>query len=315
MRRLDAFLSHLRAERGLSPHTVRAYHRDLEQLGGFLGERARLPDGERFDLDVLDPAGVRAFLAARRHNSPGTRARKLAAARTFLDWIADHRGDDRNPARAISSPRQPRHLPRTLSADEARRLAELEPERPGAGETALEARDRAVVELLYGSGLRVGECVSLDISGIDLKRSEVRVVGKGRKERRVPLGEPAAVAIRGWMAARARLLRDDRAGNALFLNNRGTRLSDRSVRRMLRRRALVAGIDLNVHPHALRHSFATHLLDGGADLRSIQEMLGHSSLSTTQRYTHLSVQGLLDVHRRCHPGQSTQAPDSKETDE
>ena len=314
MRRLQRYLDHLRAERGLSPATLRAYRRDLLQLGDFLAGRWSLPEGEPPDLDRLDPREVRAFLAlCHGRSSPATRARKLAAIRTFGDWLADHRGDDRNPGRPLSSPRRGQHLPRVLGIGEAERLADGPGEEASREPDRMELRDRAVVELLYGSGLRVGECESLDTGGIDLRRNEVRVVGKGSKERRVPLGQPCAEALAAWMEVR--LLRRPRPGaeDALFLGARGGRLSARSIRRMVKQRALLAGIDMDVHPHALRHSFATHLLDGGADLRSIQEMLGHASLSTTQRYTHLGVERLLDVHRRCHPRGG--APGTEGTDE
>ena len=312
MRRLAGFLDHLRAERGLSPATIRAYRRDLLQLGEFLVARWTLKADKEPDLDRLDPRDVRAFLALRHgRSSPATRARKLAAVRTFGDWLADHRGDDRNPGRPLSSPKRGQHLPRVLGIGEAERLAEG-PGADGPGLDLVALRDRALIELMYGSGLRVGECESLDTGGIDLKRNEVRVVGKGNKERRVPLGEPCSEALAAWMEVRPLLDSKPGAERALFLGVRGGRLSARAVRRMVKRRALEAGIDLDVHPHALRHSFATHLLDGGADLRSIQEMLGHASLSTTQRYTHLSVERLLDVHRRCHPRGSASAAEGNE---
>jgi integrase/recombinase XerC len=313
VRRLQSFLDHLRAERGLSPETLRAYRRDLIQLREFLAERWGTPSDEAPDLDRLDPREVRAFLASRHATATAaTRARKLAAIRTMLDWVADHRGDDRNPARAISSPRKGTYLPRTLSIGEAERLADGPPQPDALRKRILLARDRAIVELLYGSGLRVSECASLDTGGIDLKRGEVRVIGKGRKERRIPMGDPCRDALSDWLETRPLLGAAEGAGPALFLNARGGRLSARSIRRMLKARALESGIDIDVHPHALRHSFATHLLDGGADLRSIQEMLGHASLSTTQRYTHLTVERLLDVHRRCHPRRSDAADEGTE---
>ncbi len=312
MRRLDTFLGHLRAERGLSGETLRAYSVDLVQLGEFLSGRWGLGDADP-DFDEVTVQDIRAFLAlVHGEASPATRARKLSSMRTFLDWIAEHRGDDRNPARSVSSPRRGLRLPTTLSLREAESLTELPA--PGRSE-ALERRDRAIAELLYGSGLRVSESVSLDTRRIDLKRNEVLVLGKGRKERRVPLGEPACDAIVSWMLARRSLKPTEAAGDALFLNARGGRLTSRSVRRMLKTRGLLAGLAKDVHPHALRHSFATHLLDGGADLRAIQEMLGHASLSTTQRYTHLTVEGLLGIHRRCHPreaaGESNESPEGR----
>jgi len=294
--RIPRFLDHLRAERGLSVHTVRAYRRDLEQLRDHLaaGGAEATPS-----VDSVDARQLRAFLAARHGSSaPATRARKLSAIRTFLDWVAEGRGDDRNPAREVQAPKQRRRLPHVLSEEEAERLAEGVPAvRPRS--EVLQARDRAIVELLYGSGLRVAECTGLDLGGVDLVRGEVRVLGKGGKERIVPVGGPALEAVQAWLLVRA-LLRP-RGERAMFLNQRGGRLSPRSVRAMVRDRALQLGIDKHVHPHALRHSFATHVLDGGGDLRAIQEMLGHASLSTTQRYTHLTAGGLLDVHRRAHP--------------
>jgi len=297
--RIDAFCDHLRAERGLSPHTVVAYRRDLEQLRGFLVSRSEVDPPS---ADAVDARELRAFLGLRHgSSSPATRAHKLSAIRTYLDWVAERRGDDVNAARAVRMPRRGKRLPHALTEPDAALLAEApSDDRRYAG--AVAARDLAIVELLYGSGLRVGECVSLDTGGIDLKRGEVRVIGKGRKERIVPLGERSADALRLWLEeARPLLKPTPDAGAALFLNARGGRLSDRSVRRLVKARALRAGISTDVHPHALRHSFATHLLNGGADLRSIQEMLGHASLSTTQQYTHLSVDGLLAVHRSAHP--------------
>jgi integrase/recombinase XerC len=311
--RLRSFLEHLRVERGLADLSIRAYGLDLGQFGEFLRLRDGLRPDRLPDVDKLNVRDVRAFLAQiHASHSSSSRARKLSTIRTFLDWVADQRGDDRNPARIVVSPKRSQRLPEVLSPGEADRLAEAEPIPASVGlgaapshravrDEALAARDRAVVELLYGSGLRVGECVSLDIGQIDLKRGEVHVIGKGNKERIVPLGEPSRDALRDWLAVEGLFGRNENAQRALFLNTRGGRMSDRSVRRMVKQRALMAGVDKDVHPHALRHSFATHLLDGGADLRAIQEMLGHASLSTTQRYTHRKVESLLRVHRSSHP--------------
>lgn len=292
--RVSAFVEHLTVERGLSPHTVRAYGRDLLQLVEHLDEV-----GED-DLDSLTPRTLRGFLATYARSAPATRARKLASIRTFLDWVAEQRGDDVNPARALSTPRRGDHLPHVLAEREASQLADATPATDTVRRETLAARDAAIVELLYGSGLRVSECVGLDMGGADLRTGAVRVVGKGRKERIVPMPQAARDAVTDWLALRA-LLAPAPGERALFLNARGSRLSARSVGRMIKRRALEAGVPKDVHPHALRHSFATHLLAGGADLRSIQEMLGHASLSTTQKYTHLTMDRLLDVHRACHP--------------
>ncbi len=299
---IERFVQHLRIERGLSEHTIRAYQRDLEQLAAHLQERGTT------DVDALTPRDLRGFLAARHaRSSAATRARKLSSVRTFLDWVAERRGDDRNPARALSAPRGSHHLPHVLGEREAGRLADVETSADTVRQQILWARDAALVELLYGSGLRVSEAVGLDIAGLDLKTGEVRVTGKGRKERVAPMPRSSVQAMTDWLALRT-VLAPALDETAVFLNNRGGRLSARSVSRLLKRRAGQAGVPKDVHPHALRHSFATHLLQGGADLRSIQEMLGHASLSTTQKYTHLTVEGLLSVHRRCHP-RGTGAPD------
>ncbi len=304
--RIDRFCAHQRGVLGRSPRTVDAYRRDLLQFADDQDAR-----GEA-DADGADARAIRSFLA-RRHGdaAPATRRRKLAALRSFFDWLADHRGDDVNPARGIASPRQGRRLPTVLGAGEVEQLLERPEGGPALRPLLLSLRDRALVELLYGSGLRVSEAVGLDTGRVDLRRGEVRVLGKGDKERVVPLGEPCADAIAAWLEARP-LLRPD--GAQLFVNHRGGRLTARSAQRSLKARALAAGLDKDVHPHALRHSFATHLLDGGADLRAIQEMLGHASLSTTQKYTHRTVQGLLDVHRASHP-RGGQDPDQDQEQE
>jgi integrase/recombinase XerC len=294
---LGEFVTHLGAHRGLSPETARAYASDLGQFVAWLAaERGSVvfPDG-------VQARDVRAFLA-RRHGSaePATRGRKLSALRTFFRWWGERLGHDHNPARGLVGPRRPRKLPTVLTAPEAEATVlgrDPEPELP-VGLAAL--RDRAIVELMYGSGLRVSEVASLDLRSLDLRSGEVRVLGKGRKERVVPLGEPCIEALRAWVQARPRLPVGE-GEQAVFLNLRGGRLTTRSMGRLLAVRALAAHVPRHVHPHAMRHSFATHLLDGGADLRAIQEMLGHASLATTQRYTHVTTEGLLAAHRAAHP--------------
>jgi integrase/recombinase XerC len=290
---IDRFCAHQKGVLGRSPRTVDAYRRDLLQFAAFADE------GGGISVDAVDVRFVRSFLA-RRHasSSAATRRRKLAALRTFFDWIADRRGDDANPARGVASPREGTRLPTVLAPVEADALLDHVPPAPDLRAQLLGSRDRALAELLYGSGLRVSEAVGLDTGKVDLKRGEVRVLGKGNKERIVPLGEPCIDALGVWLEARSLLAPD---GPHVFVNHRGGRLTTRSVQRLLKARAVSAGVDKDVHPHALRHSFATHLLDGGADLRSIQEMLGHASLSTTQKYTHRTVEGLLAVHRASHP--------------
>lgn len=290
---VDRFCEHLQAQRGLSPQTVRAYRRDLLQLTEFAaGRGVESPE-------ALDVRAVRSFLAVvHGDKAPATRARKLAAVRTFLDWHSERRGEDVNPARAVARPKLPHRLPRVLTEGEAEGVAEASTEPASVRAQILAARDRALVEVLYGSGLRASEASSIDASDVDFDRCEVRVLGKGSKERVVPLGGACVAALQEWLAVRPLLGPDS---PALFLNHRGTRLTSRSVGRAVKALARAAGLGGDVHPHALRHSFATHLLDGGADLRAIQEMLGHASLSTTQKYTHLTTDRLLGVHRSCHP--------------
>lgn len=292
---LAQFERHLRAERDLSPHTVRAYIGDVTDL---LGHAER--QGAR-DLAWLGLPALRAWLAEQYAAglSPATLARRTAAARAFTAY-AHRRGllpDD--PGALLATPKHTRTLPRVLRQDEA---AALLAERPGpvaAIEPSL-LRDRAVVELLYGSGVRVGELCGLDIDDIDLARWLVRVLGKGGRERSVPMSAPAVRAVDAWLRHGRPALATGRSGPALFLGMRGGRLHPTVVRRVLHR--LLAERDLpDTGPHGLRHSAATHLLEGGADLRSVQEMLGHSSLATTQIYTHVSAERLRRVYRQAHP--------------
>lgn len=277
----DRFLDHLRAEQGASPHTRRAYHRTLTDLGSHLsGIDRTFASARRVDL--------RGYLfAAARQRSTATLARHVAAIRTFYRWLLREGVVEASVAEDLQPPRVGRHLPEFLSQHQAAELVE-----PGA---PLSLRDRALLELLYGAGLRVGEAEALDRDDLDLDEGLVRVRrGKGGKERRVPMGPFAVAALRAWFASRPDDLRP------AFLNQRGARMSQRSMRRVVDEAGKVAGV-VGLHPHALRHSFATHLLDAGADLRGIQELLGHSSLATTQRYTHVSVESLLDTYRRAHP--------------
>lgn len=291
---LEAWTVHLRAERNLSVHTQRAYLSDLRQFASAVGHDTP-PDRVR-------PEDVRAFLAE-RHGvlQPATLGRKLAALRGFFGYRVREGLRDADPTAGLPAPRAPRRLPRPLPVDDCQTLAE----RPGdeAGGT-LALRDRALVELLYGAGLRVGEAVALDVRDVDLHRGEVRVWGKGGKERVVPLPGAAREALRVWLETRrhAGVLAEP-LFTALRRGRDGVprRLGARDVRRRLRARALEAGIADRVHPHRLRHSYATHLLDMGADLRAIQELLGHASLSTTQKYTAVSAERLLDVYDRAHP--------------
>jgi len=285
---LDGFIQYMRAQRGASEHTLRAYSKDLDLF--FL----HMEESGIEDVDVSD---VRGFVASemRYGSARSTTARRLATVRSFFRYLRREGIIKKNPARLVPSPKQPKSLPSFLTVDEAFSLMDA----PAGEEGLQEARDLAILELAYGSGLRVGELEGLNIVDIDLREKIVRVMGKGRKERLVPIGSKSASALERYL----RLRSDTRSPGeaALFLGRGGKRLGQRSIRRMVRKYSLATGIAGKVSPHTLRHSFATHLLQGGADLRVIQELLGHSSLSTTQKYTHLDIAHLMDVYDRSHP--------------
>lgn len=300
MRRLiHRFLEHLTHERSVSPHTVRAYEGDLLRFLEFLSvdylgrAAADIAPGD------VEPLAVRSLLAhlSRRGVGPKSQSRTLSAVRSLFRFACREGVVESNPASAVRTPKQPRPLPRHLRPGEMENLLDA-----AGGHDPLEIRDRSILELLYAAGLRVGELVGLDWEDVDLSSRMVRVLGKGGKERLVPFGAPAAEALREWIAIWETVA--DRGldpSEPIFLNNRGGRLTARSVRRIVDRYVDKAQIAPGVHPHTLRHTFATHLLEGGADLRAIQELLGHSSLATTQRYTHLEIERLLDVYRQSHP--------------
>jgi integrase/recombinase XerC len=289
------FLRAARAERDLSPHTIDAYSADLSQFGEWASRSSVTA------IRAVDRRLLRSYVAwlASRGYARRTVARKTSAVRSLLEWALLHNLVEVNQARDLPTPKLGRVLPRVLKVAEAAELCELPPEDDPAG-----ARDRAAFELLYGSGLRVAELCGLDLDDIDLAGGRLRVTGKGRKERIVPIGAPAARALRTYLGeGRSRLL--ERASQppdpaAVFLNLRGARLKPRSVRAALDRYLRAEG-RRRVAPHALRHSFATHLLDGGADLRVVQELLGHESLATTQIYTHISTERLRAVYDQSHP--------------
>lgn len=306
------YLEHLEHERRCSPRTVETYRRSLAEFAAFLAERGGADDAGRVDAGV-----VRAYLAGLYGgNGPATQGRKLAALRGLYSFLKRRELAASNPAKAVRSPRLRRKLPRFETVDEAARIMEVE-----ADGTPEALRDRALVEVLYGSGLRVSEATGLDCGDVDLAARLVRVRGKGGKERVVPLGRKSVEALGAYLPRRKELVTArGRAphATALFLNRSGDRLSVRAVQRTTRRRGLETGARESVNPHALRHSCATHLLDAGADLRIIQELLGHASLSTTQRYTHVSIDGLTAVYDRAHPMAHLKPPskdDGREGDE
>lgn len=291
---IRAFIGFLRAEQRASPETLRNYASDLRQLHRFLLSRRLV--SSPIDPNSLSSDAVRAYLQwlDQQGNKPSSLARKLAAVRSFYRYLSRRGMVNDNPVDGMRTPKQPKLLPRVLTKDDADALMTFP-----AGLTVWSLRDRALLETLYSTGARVGELVALDIGDVREPEGLVRLQGKGRKERIVPIGEMALDAIRRYRLS----LPLPSAGvppRALFCNQRGGRLTSRSVARVVNRYSsrLAGGA---VSPHALRHSFATHLLDEGADLRSIQEMLGHASLSTTQRYTHVATDQLLAVYDRAHP--------------
>jgi integrase/recombinase XerC len=282
---IEAFSAHLARVERASAHTRRAYLSDLRQLAVFLGERG-------IALDAATRDDLRAFLASRfSANTPATLARKQASLRAFYEHRVrmGHLAD--SPARRLVFPRRRVSLPNVVAVDDCFAIVDAPSRRSPAG-----LRDRAALELLYGAGLRVSELVALDLG--DVAHESVQVRGKGNKERIVPMGRKAQAALEAYLGRRHELRPK---GAAMFVNRRGGRLTARSVARHLAQYAMIAGASRHVHPHALRHSFATHLLDMGADLRGIQELLGHASLSTTQRYTHVSAEHLLQAYEDAHP--------------
>jgi integrase/recombinase XerC len=308
---LRVFLEFLRYNRNLSSHTVRAYATDLEQFIDVLALRRRCRPSQ-VRLGDFDAEGVRAFLAAQhdRGLSRASSARRLAAVRAFGRYLVREDALAEDPTGLIAAPRKAHNLPVYLGADEINRLLESPDASTRAGR-----RDRAILELFYASGLRLSELVDLDLQDVNLSGRIARVRGKGGKERLVPFNRTTAEALRVMMADGGGLtpapspvprqqgvtLRQVRARHALFLNLRGRRLTTRSVDRIVRLHVRRSAVARGVSPHALRHTFATHLLQAGADLRAIQELLGHARLSTTQRYTHLDVGRLIDVYRNAHP--------------
>jgi integrase/recombinase XerC len=306
-RAVERFLAYVTDQRRMSRHTLAAYRSDLEQFADYLtGDQEGEEPPPPSEIDTL---AVRGFVArmSRSGLAKSSIARKLSAIRSFLRFAVREGEIETSPAEGIPTPRMPQHLPRDLTVDEVFNLLDHIDEADLGS-----LRDRAILEMLYATGLRVGELVGLDLADLDLNAGMVRVLGKGDKQRMVPCGSKAVGSIRRWLDGSVEL-RTKHGAEALFLNLRGSRLTDRSVRRILDRRLREAAIQARVSPHALRHSFASHLLGAGADLRAIQELLGHASLSTTQRYTHVSTDALMRTYDKAHPRAKRGSSDDRQS--
>ncbi|MBI4699166.1 MAG: tyrosine recombinase XerC [Nitrospirae bacterium] len=282
---IEQFRGSLKAERDASLHTLKAYTQDLREFLSFIDKKPQ-------DIDNID---IRSFFAYLHHKKlkRSSIARKLATIRAFFRYLYKEGYVNKNPGKLVSSPKHTRSLPRFLTVDEVFSLMEAP-----KGDTFQAARDKAILEVLYSSGLRVSELTMLDINDFDIKGSLVRVKGKGKKERIVPMGSKAIEAMKNYLPERILI---KKKSQALFLNMRGGRLTQRSVNRIVLKYGRMIALKGHISPHVLRHTFATHLLHGGADLRSIQELLGHSSLSTTQKYTHVDIAHLMEVYDKAHP--------------
>jgi integrase/recombinase XerC len=310
---VQQFIRYLSAERNASPHTCRSYLTDLKEFVNFLKDTGlHLSSDGKMEMEKVDRLTIRRYLSfVHRKNRKSSIARKISTLRSFFKFLVREHMVSSNPAKAVSTPKVEKLLPGALTVDEAFRLMDL----PGLliRETSSDRsrkksfRDRAILELLYSSGIRVGELVALNINQLNLDLGIVKVMGKGRKERIVPVGSKAIEAVRAYLEERR--APDEEA--PLFLNLRGGRLTARSVDRLIKNYTRQAGIFRKVSPHSLRHTFATHLLDAGADIREIQEMLGHASLSTTQRYTHVSMGKLMEVYDKAHPRSFKKMKDRK----
>ncbi len=288
---LSQFLTYLKHEKNASPHTIACYKRDLLQLESYLEER-------KVKLREIDNVVLRGFMARlqEKGNKKSTVARKLAAIRSFLQFCMKKKWLEDNPAKIVATPKQEKHVPSFLSEDEMAEFLDL----PQSNQP-LDLRDRAVLELLYATGMRVSELAGLNLDNVNFSERLVWVRGKGKKERIVPFGRKAEESLAFYIRARPQINKGDIEEETLFLNYRGERLTSRSVERIVDRYIRLTALRRKISPHSLRHSFASHLLSRGADLRVIQELLGHESLATTQKYTHLDLRQLLEVYRKSHP--------------
>jgi integrase/recombinase XerC len=300
---IDRYLGHLEGERACSPQTLRAYAADLVQFANFVED-----PGAAFDPAAVTTVHVRRYLAHLRQDgsSRPTIARKLASLRSFYKYLVREGVVSDNPAASLSAPRREQRLPVFLDEDEVERLLTAPDPKDAAGN-----RDRAILEMLYSTGMRISELAGVSLEDVDLLGEVVKAKGKGKKERLVPLGGPAVKALRAYLGLREALGQPGRTHRtAVFLNKGGTRLSDRGVRRLFHKYARLAGLRARATPHTLRHSFATHMLNRGADLRSVQELLGHASLASTQIYAHVTTERLKSVYDKAHPhaGRSAAPP-------
>jgi len=295
------FLRYLWVEKNASQNTLRSYEGDLLQFLSYLTLRGDLPSAS-IDWKDINPLLIRSFLCEliSKGNMKSSVARKLASLRTFFKYLLRQGKIVFNPAQRVASPKLPRKLSSFLSADEATALLESADTPTPQG-----LRDRSILEVFYGGGIRLSELVGLDLCDLDMEAGLIRVLGKGGKERVVPIGSYAVSALRDYLARRDEFFppakKGERGETAVFLNRWGSRLSGRSVSQIVLKYLRKSGVSHHITPHSLRHSFATHLLDGGADLRAIQELLGHARLSTTQRYTHLSMDKIMEVYDKAHP--------------
>ncbi|WP_257456429.1 tyrosine recombinase XerC [Archangium lipolyticum] len=291
---LEKFRAHLEDEKGASPHTVRNYLIDLVDFERYLVERMKLT------LLAATHAAIRGYMGTLAvDHAPSSRGRRLASIKSFYKYLVRQKLLPGSPAKLVKSPKLPRNLPKVLPVDEVFAILDMPSQK-----TVLGLRDRAILEMLYGGGLRISELCGLNLLDVDRSGRIVRVMGKGSKERLVPVNAQAIRALDAYLARRGELLavpRPEQDADAVFLNYRGGRLTPRSIARHLDTYVVQCALQRKVSPHAMRHSFATHLLGGGADIRSIQELLGHASLSTTQRYTHVSWEQLQAVYDAAHP--------------
>lgn len=293
----DKFLKYLQSEKVASPHTLKSYQRDLDEFALFLkNEFGNLLRKGNVEWEKVEVRHIRSFIAKLlQKNKASSVGRKLSSLKSFYHFCVRKGLLEKNPARLILTPKKPKLLPRFLSVDEAERLMAV----AHSSQKILSKRDSAILELLYGCGLRVSELVGLDIAHVDFSNQSIRVKGKGNKERIVPFMGKALIALQNYYEERKE--QKSLEEEALFLSKRKARINVRSIERLVESYQIQSGLGRKISPHGLRHSYATHLLGNGADLRSIQELLGHASLSTTQKYTHLSLEKLMEIYDKAHP--------------